>query len=809
MTGFKIIGLCLFVPLAIYGQQEGFSDTTFRIKDYRQQVLDNQHILKIPFFFPTSDSVFYFLHLSSGICKLRLISLDRLKLQNASVVNPSANTSPQLNERWLQAHGNVTYDFFYRSATDTPYAERNIVQHTISTLIYATIKNNIPIIIQLNARQGNSYLFRNYIDGSVEFDGQSYQSLMKQNLIEKMKAVLSEQSAEKLLQSALQENYRYQQQLQTWLQDGKQLQQLIESRQMVNGILLDEDWSSILKREGGRGELMDRIEQTYIQKEQVAKLQDRLQQAGKFKSLTSNGYASEISGLRSNTVLTESVGRAVDFLKEYAEKEELFNRYEKKRDSLEQKFKAEKAVLEQRTDSIKYLIQQTNDPSILRERMKEYGADSLSSYIWLHRLMAIKRLAIGRSRVDYSELTAKNINVTGVNLVYSNRIYFAFSGGTVDYHYRNFMSQRKQQISQYLLLAQLGIGDTNESGFTTTVFGGRKQSTWINSNNSQATSNVLGLSVEWRYRFLKNHSITLEAAKSSYPSPAPLQGDNNSTKKWNFSGRNNEAYSIKLLSFFSATGTKLLGQFKKMGIHFQSFNVQSYNAHYIAWHIKADQYFFRKAWFISATVKTNEYNSPYTIYNYKSNTLFTSVQTTLRLKKWPVVSAVFMPSAQWYKTEDDILETRFNTLMASINYMYRLGGSYVNAALLFNQFFNDRGQRQFMYYNATNWQVNHSIMGERLTINSSAALSYNADYRLQMFDQGAILRFNKWLRAGGGIKWNRLNKVNNVGGYYGSAQLKLKQLGELEFSFDHGFLPGLKDKLLPNDMGRIIYIKAF
>lgn len=724
------------------------------------------------------------------------------------VAKQATDRFSQSDRQWLQMHGNVSYDFFYRSAVDTPYADRNIMQHTVSTRIYATLKKSIPVVVEVNARQGNSYLFRNYLNANVQFDGQAYRSLIKQNLFEKVQAFLSGQSAEKELQAALQEQYNRRQKLRSWLQDGKQLQQLVESRRIMDGFLPETNWSSIINKEKRMQALMDRMGQTFRQNDQAEKFQNYLQQARKFKPVAAGGYNPGATGLRSSTSLPENVVKAVVFLKEYAGKKEIFHQYGKALDSLERKYKAEQTALKQRIDSVKYLIHQTDDPSILLGQIKNYGSDSLKNFKWFRRLMAIKRFAVGRSSVDYSELTAKNISVTGVNAAYCNRVYFALSGGSVDYRYRDFMLNKKQRIPQYLLLARLGVGNINESGITATVFHGKKQAAWLN-NNEPAVNHIWGLAVELRYRLDKNNFVLAEAAKSTYPAHTLLQNTDGASKKPALSDRTNEAYTIKLLSYIPLTQTRLSGQFKKMGIHFQSFNVYNINANYNAWQVKADQYLFKKAWFISASVKTNEYNSPYTIYNYKSSTLFTTVQTTLRLKKWPVISAALMPSAQWYRSGDDVIETRFSTLMASVNYMYRTGAGYMNTALLFNQFYNDRDQRQFMYYNASNWLFSHSIMGERLTLNTSAALSYNAGYRLQTIDQGAIVRFNKWLRAGGGMKWNRLNRINNMAGYYGSTQLKLKSLGELEFSFDHGFLPGLKGTLLPNDMGRIIYIKTF
>src|SRR5690606_12559120 len=136
-----------------------------------------------------------------------------------------------------------------------------------------------------------------------------------------------------------------------------------------------------------------------------------------------------------------------------------------------------------------------------------------------------------------------------------------------------------------------------------------------------------------------------------------------------------------------------------------------------------------------------------TVYNYKSNTIFISIQATLRLKKWPVLTVAYMPASQLYKNGNEIIETRFSTLMASTSYMYRLQGVPMHSSVMYHKFFNEKDQQQFMYYNASGWLINHSIIGEKLTLNSAVNLSYNGNYKLLTLDQGMNYSFSKWLRA--------------------------------------------------------------
>lgn len=814
MSVAKTILLLIFAPLFAKGQQIILPGNTFpnEFNKYNSQSFrfNNQIVTTY------NDSAFYLFRFISGTCKMRSLSQDVVDIRKVPVatVRPSVIpvNKPPKREPVLQIHGDITYDFFYRSAIDTPYADQNVIQHGLQANIYATIKKTFPVAIQINARQSNSYLFKNYVDANIRFDGQTYQSLIKERLKAKVIESINGQSYDKLLETALREKQQVRQQVEQWLHDGKQLQQLIESKQALTAALPSVNTDELLSVDNAGSLLEDSLQQMADANEHATKYKNIVGKAIQYK-----GYASKLTTFTKKNLtetvkkeLPENIDKATDFLKEYAQKNEKYKQYSKEIEELEAQYKSTKSETQQKIDSIKNFIDNTDDPALLQQQMKKYKLDSNKTYKWVKHLLAIKRFAIGRSMVDYSELTAKSISVTGINAEYQNRLYFAIAAGTVDYRYRDFIARQVHKTPQYLLLARAGIGNPKTNNIVFTIYRGKKQASWFNTGNEPAVNNVFGVSIEGKYSIDKNNYIIAEVAKSSYPKfAASLNNNTGSSKIFGLSDRSNEAYSIQIFSRIPATHTRLSGLYKKLGINFQSFNIFNFNANYSAWQIRADQYLFQKKLFVAASVRTNEYNSPYTVYNYKSNTIFTSVQATLRIKKWPVLTAAYMPASQLYKNGNDIIETRFSTLMASAAYMYRIRGVYMHSAVMYNKFFNDRDQQQFLYYNASGWLINHSIMGERLTLNSAANLSYNGDYRLLTLDQGMNYTLNKWLRAGGGLKWNRLNKISNAIGYYVNAQVKMKKLGEVHLTYDRGFLPGINRTLLPNDMGRAIYIKTF
>ena len=56
--------------------------------------------------------------------------------------------------------------------------------------------------------------------------------------------------------------------------------------------------------------------------------------------------------------------------------------------------------------------------------------------------MNVRKFGIGRNQVNYSELTSKNISLTGLNFEYNSWYYAALSAGNVDYRFRDFVVNR-------------------------------------------------------------------------------------------------------------------------------------------------------------------------------------------------------------------------------------------------------------------------------------------------------------------------------------------------------------------------------
>ena len=73
---------------------------------------------------------------------------------------------------FISVHGNVQYEYFYRSFMDTPFMQKDISQHFVQTNLYLTIKDHYPVKLSFQTRQSNSPFFQNSFDANLQFNRQ-------------------------------------------------------------------------------------------------------------------------------------------------------------------------------------------------------------------------------------------------------------------------------------------------------------------------------------------------------------------------------------------------------------------------------------------------------------------------------------------------------------------------------------------------------------------------------------------------------------------------------------------------------------
>lgn len=83
--------------------------------------------------------------------------------------------------------GFITYNMNYRSAIDTPFAEKNILQHNAYGNFNVSIAN-IPFNVNYLFRRSNSSIYRNINDVQVVFDAMQFNNNIKRLLTDKFSA---------------------------------------------------------------------------------------------------------------------------------------------------------------------------------------------------------------------------------------------------------------------------------------------------------------------------------------------------------------------------------------------------------------------------------------------------------------------------------------------------------------------------------------------------------------------------------------------------------------------------------------------
>jgi hypothetical protein len=191
--------------------------------------------------------------------------------------------------------------------------------------------------------------------------------------------------------------------------------------------------------------------------------------------------------------------------------------------------------------------------------------------------------------------------------------------------------------------------------------------------------------------------------------------------------------------------------------------------------------------------------------------VFKSIQATLRLKKWPVLSVGYFPSSQITKISDSqFQENLFYTFMASASHMYKLDKISMIGMLMYTQFYNKGTDTSFIYFNTKNIMLSQSAFVGNLSFQTQLSAAMNTNYSLYTIDNRVEYKFNSWLSLGGGVKYNKQTVYDiDQWGYSGTATIRVPAIGEFRFMADKGFIPGNNRQLVENNSGRLTYLKTF
>lgn len=810
--------------IAIQGMSQTYlKDTTLRDSSFHIITTDEGDTIHLKDWFGNTTLVKQasniFISLTPSTCKTKRYSIistvttSEIMVKSATQLIPTTpDIVPSAKLSFLKIHGNVLYDVSYRSNIDTPFSQHDIYQHTVQTYLDIRVKDQYPIRLYLTNRFSNSSFFQNFSNINLQFNPQQFQ----QQIINQVKQIALKQALANHqlheLDSLLLAKKKAYAGLEQWLRSPATLQKLVEDKEksliqqnikqkLVNEPTLINPFESGLNRfETSKTLLPNNPLKRVLQNEVDSSVRviDSIVKTTSDRQSKIDSYASKLNSFKA---LYENNQRKLDTLKS-----ELDKAAKNLQQSQQYATNADKSSLD--------AINSINNIKDLENQLHALHIPDTVLPKGYKTLLAIKSFGVGRNMLDYSELTAKNISVTGLQIEYNPSYYLAVATGYVDYRFRDIIIQQNSP-KQYLNIIRFGKGAKEGNHIIASYYFGSRQLYNANStlpNVVNPNYNLVGYSVEAQYKLNKTTFLVAEIAKSSQPYYTRTNiKPNLLAEAVSFNERFNEAYAIKLHTFLPQTATAISGTFKRTGNNFQSFSVFTTGAEQTNWMVKIDQPFLKRRLMVSASLRTNDFVNPYVGNNYKSSTVFKSLQASLRLKKWPIITAGYYPSSQLIKLADgQYTENLFYTLIGTVNHTYKYHSTIMNSALVYSRFYNKPTDTGFVYFNTTNILLSQQVFLNKLTVQFNASSSRNTDYRLYILEANGQYKIKTWLSVGAGVKYNTQPNYNvTMFGYASNATISIKQLGEIQFLVDKGFIPGANKQLVPNNIGRLSYFKIF
>ncbi|MFI5129709.1 MAG: hypothetical protein ACHQFX_06950 [Chitinophagales bacterium] len=748
-----------------------------------------------PRYFRSHDTIWQY----SGICKTLKISrfVGDTRLLNGAARKPL-----------IVVHGNVFYDFFYRSYADTPYYQKDFRQHTVQTSMNVTVKDKYSFRFNLAQRISNSPYFKNYFDWGLQFDQRTFLARMKQSAEEKIKANLLEKYDLRSIEDSIKNLQAKFNSVKSSLNWPDMTQLLIEERERNYYRELNAKKRELKTKADS---IIDKGTDPITEKKQkidsvIGKAEHYI--AGKRQKIDSTvGKAQDfITGKK------ENIDSAVNTVREYVtERKEKLDSLQKSIGQLKQKADSLKNAYNKEINFVQQKLNKAINAREIKDVLDENDIPEEKKKNFDKAIADFKSFSIGRSMINYSELTVNNVSLTGINVEYNPRVYAAFAAGKIDYGFRDFTGRNKSANKQNLVIGRIGFGDKDRRAVIVSVFTGRKYNYGSVLNDTvNSYINVTGYSVEAILRKNENVGISAEVAKSTRPVTGRLVDNKESNSLFRFSDHSNQAISIKGETIVPETDTRISGFFRKSGENFQSFSLFTYNTDQTAWLLRADQSFLKHRVSLIAMLRRNDFTNPFTDKTFKTSTVFTSVQLNVRVPKWPAVSVGYNPGSQLYIVDRaTIRENVYYIMNASMIHTYSLFGINMMSSAIYNHYSNKGTDSGFVNYSGKNYMLSHSLLFRKLQLNGSYTESDQQELKFFTLEANADFFPVPRFKIGAGGKYNRTEFGETYWGGRALLMLEIKKLGGLQLQYEKSFLPTIHQTLFPVEVGRVTWFKYF
>jgi hypothetical protein len=796
-TGLKILLILLLFSVASYAQKSKMplqpqpEKTVFPGK--RERLI--------------GDSIFFFV--LAGACKNKAFSI----YKKTMVRDAHADNQQQEKPALLSIHGNILYNFNYRSYIDTPFQQNGLVQHTVQTYMDGTVADKYPFRAILTYRGSNSPYFSNSSSISVQY--------RQSDMLEKIKKDLrkdADSSLDKRLLASPSQKYSM-----------GQVDRLADSAMRSEDKGLYKIYDSLYAQYAAKRKQLEALEKKAgnhnllqaIIEEREAKL------FGKLKSSvdTTGTYSKLKNYWSSNPIESRNQGQQDSISKTPNNKDSTASSIRQTQDSIaalqkevaadEKKILFFQKKLSDSVLSVKKNINQLSSPESVDEYIDKNDTTEKNRLTQVQKiLLSVNQIGIGRSWVNYSELTVQNVSLNGFNIEMNpGNIYVASAIGSVNSQFRDFILNNNTSVNQSVKLFRIGIGKKDKDNFIFTMYNGRKA--MLNTTgigDSSATQPIVGASLATTRIIDKNITATAEFARSSYADAyAPGQESKGLVNRvFNFKMKANQAWDIKFKANYPLTNTKIDGDYKQMGEAFQSFTIYATNVKQDAFLFHANQLLWKKKLTIDASVRKDDFNSPLTAPGYSNTAVFKSLQVSLAIPRYPFVSLGYYPSSQLFVGSNNIVyQSWYSTLNAITSYTYKLAKLNMATNAVYTKFYNNQSDSGFIYFNASTFTLNHTVYLKPFTLQGNFTISNQDSIHLKTLEPVVSYQYKNILTLTGSVKWSRLNGVQTLWGDTGGISVMLKHLGTIQLHYDKVYLPAYNNTLKPVDMGRITFNRVF
>jgi hypothetical protein len=736
-----------------------------------------------------TDSGFTIAEIIRQNCKgsyTEIISFPETEAQ--SVLIPVPVAALPAKPKFLIIHGNISYDYFYRSKIDTPFNQQDLQQHTERVWLDLLFKEKYPFKVGFNSRQSNSPFFRDLYNANLNFDKYNYLKGLKLDLLKRLAQYQLQNPDLKLADTALKYELQKLEALKASLNSAAALQRKIEAKEAA--------YLKKLKEQKDL-QIVDSVQSPEIK---GMKFGDP-DFAGKMDSLKLNRdeYIPDSDAILAKKM--QNTQHAIDSLEKSVAK--LKYRSDSIRTTINNKVaKAKQQIYGAKNpNELEHIALQNDIVQPKKEKAQKFLAD-------------IKSFGIGRNMIDYTELTAQNVMLTGINVEYNPSYYAAFAAGKIDFGFRDFLGRNTRKNNQYLTLGRFGWGSKDKRSIILTVFNGKKSNyaNFFGGTESNNTSKLFGYSVEAIFKKSEYTSFSVEIAKSTkFNSGIPVRGDSvKSDNLFKYNDNSNMGINLKARTVIQKTNTLISGFYRKTGVQFQSFSLFTYNTTQESWQLRAEQSFLKNKVNAIAMLRENDFTNPLTEKTFKTSTVFKTLQLNVKVPHWPVLNAGYFPGSQFYVVDKEtVRENVYYILNGSVLYPYTFKDLSMSSSVMYNRYFNKSTDSGFVLYKGINYMINHSVFMKNTQLQGSYSYNRQAEIKYSTLEASADYTFKKILKAGGGIKYNQVRSGSDYWGETIRLGADLKKLGGIQLSYEKSYLPTIQQTLYPVEIGRVSWYKFF